>query len=253
MAEPIPDGNVVPTRRPWDGKIPLLPEDKRLTGPQDYGAFVRASTVMLEAGGVVHCLQEGAVYVQLHDSAVKAFIQLNVANHVSSMLDGCTTAAAMWRKLKDAYLPQTSAQKMLLRNKLRCLQFNPKVGVDGLMAAVYDTYYQLRAIDTSADEDAVANNVAASLPPDFAPMVGAMLMGNGDKVLKLADLHATLMFVETHLRNTRTLSSERVLQVGAAVCWNCHTAGHIKRNCPKLWKPVAGGGVVPRPGETIIN
>lgn len=47
---------------------------------------------MLDAAGVSHCIQEGILYVPLHDKAVKAFLRLNVANHVASMLDGCDTA-----------------------------------------------------------------------------------------------------------------------------------------------------------------
>jgi hypothetical protein len=257
MPMPVPDGNIVQTERPWGGKIPQLPTEKQLTGAKNFGAFVRATEVVLDAAGISHCIQEGIVHVPLHDKAVKAFLRLNVANHVASMLDGCDTAREMWRKLKDAYLPQTSAQKILLRNKLRNLTYSPKTGIDGLMTSVHDLFYQLRAIDQGIDEDAVAHNVAALLPKEFAPMVGAAIMGRNDEPLRLAELHATLMFIETHLRNTGSFMGMSAVdvQIGAAVCWHCNQPGHVKRQCPlrKPAPPVPGGGLVPRPGERIID
>ena len=183
------------------------------------------------------------------DQKALSLIILHVKDHHLMTLAECATSKVAWETLKATYEAKTNARKLLLRRELTQLKMGVTEPLSVYAARAKDLQAQMSAAGTKVDDQEVAMQFLAGLPPTYN-MVSTVLVSN-DRPLKIDEILPKLLPIEQLAQPERP--SEAALYGNAPVsgnggrdrsnqpqprkddrrCFYCGKGGHIARDCMK--------------------
>ena len=183
------------------------------------------------------------------DLRALAQIILHVKDHHLQTVASCATSKAAWDTLQATYEAKTNARKLLLRREMTHLKMSATEPLTKYAARAKDIQMQLRTAGDDINDQEVALQFLAGLPPSYG-MISTVLMA-GETTLTVESMLPKLLPVEQMAQpdhhspeaallaqpNRGGNSTQQTRETRK--CYYCGKLGHLARQCKKKQRDYA--------------
>ncbi|KAM8718685.1 hypothetical protein ACLKA7_001404 [Drosophila subpalustris] len=179
----------------------------------------------------------------LQDEKARADIVLSVCASELSLLDGCDTANACWRKLEEQFQSKGPVRKAGLLKKIALSRMNENSDIRQHIQDFFDAVNKLKEIGVPIGDDLLAILLLYSLPESYETFRCAMesrddLPSPGVLRVKILEEAQARKIKEDREEQSALYAGRQKngknrgpAQKESRKCYNCQKVGHLARDC----------------------
>lgn len=219
---------------------------EKLKGNENYHTWCFSISNFLDYKGLRASLTSSTATADLTATKLaeaKAILSLSVEKSVVVHIRDCTSAKAIWDKLKERYEDKGLSRKIGLLRKLISVRFEDKNDMQSYVDEVMECSQKLTGIGFEIGDEWLAAILLVGLNDSFSPFImGIEASGtqlSSDKIIsKLMDSQAAENKNGEALFNKKKTGSKS--KFAGKTCYNCGKKGHTSKVCrsPKTEKNI---------------